>query len=53
MVCADGVDDIFRFSVFLCQVTTDDGMGTLHLVVHGLTDIMQQSGSFCLFDIKA
>ena len=45
MVAADGVDDLFLLAVSLAQVGADLWMAALDLVVHGLSDIVQQAAA--------
>ena len=53
VVGLDGVDDMGLFAVAPGQVGADDGVGTLHLVVHGLADIVQEAGAAGVLGVDA
>ena len=53
MVSFYRIDNDPGLLVLSAQVSTNLDMGALDIVVDGLTDIMQQSGSLCHTDIQS
>jgi len=49
-MCGDGVDDLRRLAVLARDLRTHLRVRALHLVLHGLADVMQQAGAARLLD---
>ena len=47
MVCRHCVYHNMGFFILFTQIHTDLNMGTLHLVVNGFSNIMEQTCTFC------
>ena len=52
VVSGHSVHDFRRFIVFFREVRTNGGMGTFHLVVHSLAQIMQQTRPLGFLHVK-
>ena len=53
MMGGNGMDDILAFSVLFGDIRADDGVRAFHLMIHGLADVMQQTGPLGPLDIHA
>ena len=51
VVGGDGVYDILALAVFFGDVRADQSVRALNFVVHGLADVVQQTGPLGAFDV--
>ena len=49
MVGPNGMDNLRTFAMALNKISTNNSMATFNLMVHGLTNIMQESSAFGVF----
>ena len=53
MVRFDGIDDSRIDAITSAEFSADNRMCAFRVMVHGLADIMQQTGSFGYFRVRA
>ena len=53
MVGLNGVEDVLLLPILPAEFHAQGDVGTLHLMVHGLADIVQQTGTLGGLDVGA